>query len=258
MWCINRPKTDTILMLTFLLSYVLLNAGFVADSLGHPVLGKLIGNGSGLLAGALVSVAGVSKVIDWRRKEEWYTIREMTYKTIIYHISYIGLFASLAFLDLTEEEQEKLQGYDCNIRAGVKNPNKDAVGALIELSDFLSTLSEKYNATSGEGDWRNKAIQFWYYHDLITWRLGDIRNILIPRVLVSSSNTDVCEALVSFDNALVAYQDKILFMKDNWEKRLKDYPGDLKYSRPAHPNEFTNLIYIGATAYEYILEDLNL
>lgn len=121
------------------------------------------------------------------KKEQWRTVRLMTYKQIVYHLCNIVMSLSNENVSLISESDSKL----ATIVDGFTHINKDivagAVKAYQDLSGELrSTLEDKNKELEGlenEEQWNVVYQLLSNMYDDISRPLDLIRLVLIPRVL---------------------------------------------------------------------------
>ena len=191
------------------------------DSDWPPNVGDLLNKATYLSISLLVGAGVVNRLLEGARKEQWDEIRMMTYKSILYHICNITALTSLNLAEIEKTEPKLFQflrNEEAIIGKDTGSPSKDIGASIILLSQLLTLAIQKRNKELDSGDpWRIDVDLMRRYYELVLWRLDNIRDILIPRVLMLSNNKKLCDALIRFDWTQTRYDEEMRFRIRMWD-----------------------------------------
>jgi len=226
------------------------------DSDWPPNVGDLLNKATYLSISLLVGAGVVNRLLEGARKEQWDEIRMMTYKSILYHICNITALTSLNLAEIEKTEPKLFQflrNEEAIIGKDTGSPSKDIGASIILLSQLLTLAIQKRNKELDSGEpWRIDVDLMRRYYELVLWRLDNIRDILIPRVLMLSNNKKLCDALIRFDWTQTRYDEEMRFRIRMW-----DANNAFDKETVRHPEILALLVEAAGYVYMHIYEDFD-
>jgi hypothetical protein len=186
------------------------------------------------LAASILSIWVTLEVIETalkvEREERNSTMKKITLKSLLHHIVAIIYKSPLAVASGISDIDSKLLNESAEkIRLGGSEQKKEVADAMVKLiylvdqaqehrkkslSDLRKQASNDDKLNAGE---RDAFLISEYYQD-IAWRIKNIREILIPRIL-GLVDEELDEALLNFERICDRYNEDMLL-----QARFKDYP----------------------------------
>jgi hypothetical protein len=160
--------------------------GFLVDPQGF--LGNLLSEVTGIFIGIVVALLVVDRYTALHQENQWARVRNLTYRAIAAHLCDL---AAEVFIYFPVHDNRPMR----SISEGRDKPSPDAITGMAKLVSQLRQLPEAVNKNQSMSD---LAVEFY---EAIRWDLDQIRDVLTPRVVQSSNDQAVIDALVEFDNA---------------------------------------------------------
>ncbi len=164
-----------------------------------------------ILAEAAISIPITLILIEWvikrDREKQWEKVKSLTYKTILFNISYVAYKLPMEipfYLDGSKEFRNIIEKGVLN----VPDPQKEVSYAILEFAEIVRTIQNRLLKENreqlGDDKWYDNMYLYsemiLKYNQETDWLLADIRLILIPRVLQLSDDQEVNSALLDFEN----------------------------------------------------------
>ena len=159
--------------------------GFIMDIRGFSgnILAEVAGSGIAILIGLLV----IDKFVEYRREQQWAKARRLTYEALSSHICDI---ASDVYMYFPIKDHRSMG----TILEGRNTPSQST---HFGFEDLLQQLKKLPASISGEKSTSDVAVEFY---EAVIWDLDQIQNVLTPRIIQSSNDQELIDALVEFDN----------------------------------------------------------
>jgi len=176
----------------FIVSCIIL--GIIASLIGSSIdakayWGNLSAEITSIAISVLIAFLIISRFTRYQREKQWKRVRRMTYQAITAHLCDIlnDLFACFPL-------------YDFAIRARIMDgrnyPTVECVDAMTDLIAQLQKFSCSYDGEEHLSDLATK------YYNEIRWDVDQMRNVITPRVIQSSDDQELIDALVEFDSVV--------------------------------------------------------
>jgi hypothetical protein len=194
--------------LAIVLVALTLVTGIIGFILTDPeaFLGNTLAEATGLFVGILVTLLIVDKYLERQREKQWLRVREVTYEAIVTHLR--DLLSNVVFY-LSED-------VDLLIPLARDGEQSSKVIAVIEV------LKSQLEFFGGDKPTFSEA-----FYDAVKWDLDHIRDVLTPRVIQSSNDQHVIDALVEFDQASSEVHNVVV--KQKKVSREDVYPSIVKF-----------------------------
>lgn len=173
-------------MVLFSFVAVFILFGFVIDKEGFP--GNFLAGLAGNLIAILVGLLLIDRYLEYRRKQKWAKVRNLTLGAIAAHLCDIASNLYIYF-------PIRNDGSMATILKGRNWPNHTTPAGFENLLEELRSLP---NSVSKEKSTSDIAVEFYKE---VTWDLDQIQSVLTPRVIQSSGDQTLIDALVEFDDA---------------------------------------------------------
>jgi hypothetical protein len=172
--------------------------GLAVNTMGF--LENLLSETVGIFVSIIVALLIVDKYTEHQKEQQWARVRNLTYQALAAHLC-----------DLTTETFIYFPVGDHRpmtpIIEGRDHPNPATVPAI---GDLISQLRKLPSAVSAERSTSDLSVEFY---DVIKWDLDQIRDVLTPRVVQSSSDQQIIDALIEFDDARRKLHNAIIVHK---------------------------------------------
>jgi hypothetical protein len=182
----SDPFGRWLLILLILIVTVCILFGFVIDSRGFSgnLLAELAGNGIAILVGFLL----IDRFLEHRREQQWAKVRNFTLGAIAAHLCDIAS-CTMMYFPFRDHSSIGI------ILEGRNTPNSTTVTGFEHLLEQLRTCSSRDVGNKSISD---VAVEFY---EAVTWDLDQIQTVLTPRVVQSSTDQELIDALIEFDDA---------------------------------------------------------
>lgn len=180
----NRFGIGLVILLVLIVAISML-IGFVIDVEGFSgnLLAEIAGNGIAILAGLLL----IDRLLEYRRERQWVKVRNLTLQAIGAHLCDI---ASYVYIYFHVREYGSMQV----ILQGRDSPRSVAMRGFESL---LKHLRAGPRGDIGDRSISDVAVEFY---EAVAWDLDQIQTVLTPRVVQSSGDQNLIDALVEFDD----------------------------------------------------------
>jgi hypothetical protein len=182
-------------ILCVLLVLIIIVTGLTIDFKGY--LGNILAEIAGLIISILVALLLVDRFTEIQRKKRWQKVRNLTHRSISHHLSNI-------LLELFNHFPLPDHSVANTILICRDQPDTKPTEAVNNLIKQINTLQQQGKTTS--------EIIIEYFNST-KWDISQIRHDLIPRVIQSSDNQDLIDALVAFDDIVQDLQNAIILHK---------------------------------------------
>jgi hypothetical protein len=165
----------------------------VVSAIGLAVNAKgffenLLSEGAGIFVGIIVALLIVDKYTEHQKEQQWARVRDLTYQALAAHLCGLTTDALIRFPIGDHRPMTP-------IVVGRDHPNPATVPAI---GDLLSQLRKLPSAVSAEKSTSDLSVEFY---EMVKWDLDQIRDVLTPRVVQSSNDQQIIDALIEFDDA---------------------------------------------------------
>ncbi|MCX7785144.1 MAG: hypothetical protein N2201_02805 [candidate division WOR-3 bacterium] len=195
-------KNSLFILVLIVLALVFIIIGFSLNVKDYAI--NILAEMAGLFIGVIVAVLLVDRLTENQRKRRWARVRELTHRTISHHLSNIilELFNHLP-LSRCPEILAILENRD--------QPNLKVIDALNNITEQIKNLLQD-----------NKILMqpVIDYYNTIKWDVNQIRLDLIPRVMQSSDDQDLINALVEFDDKIQDIQTAMITHKHHIDSNI--------------------------------------
>lgn len=158
----------TFIFIFISLSLILIIVGFIYDTKEYTI--NILAEITGLFLGIIAAILLVDRFTENQRKKRWTRVRILSHRTIANHLSNILL---------------ELHNYFPQLNQPVNEPQLDRL--IPQLQQAF--LNHQITAES-----------IREYFNSIKWDISQIRLDLMPRVMQSSDNQELIDALIEFDD----------------------------------------------------------
>lgn len=188
-------KNIILISISLVLALIFIVIGFLFDVKDYSI--NILAELAGLFIGIIVAILLVDRLTENQRKKRWARVRELTHRTIAHHLSNI-------ILELFNHFPLPDQQIVATI---VKNRDKPSS----QIINTLNIIIEQIKHLLQENKISNlSAID---YYNAIKWDVSQIRLDLIPRVMQSSEDQNLIDALVEFDDTTQDVQTAVVTQK---------------------------------------------
>jgi hypothetical protein len=160
--------------------------GFSMD--GKGFLGNLLSETAGIFASIIIALLIVDRYTEYQKQQQWARVRNLTYTAIVAHLCDL---TTEMFIYFPVKDHRPMTP----IIEGRDRPNPATITAMTNLASQLRRLP---NVVSTEKSTSDLTVEFY---EAVKWDLDQIRDVLTPRVVQSSADQEIINALVEFDNA---------------------------------------------------------
>jgi hypothetical protein len=175
--------------------------GLWLDATGFAV--NVVAGVVGVFIGFVVGVGILNRYVEAQRAQQWAKVRKLSYTSISNHLYDIaqeaGIHCGVQFPQDVNLSSIRSSGRD--------HPNLAVAQAMLELCSKMQGLP---GATSTDNTFSDIAVEF--YQD-IQWNLDQISNVLLPRVVQSTTEQEVVDSLVEFDRARLDLHNAVFVHK---------------------------------------------
>ncbi|MFX0140274.1 MAG: hypothetical protein ACFFDN_41925 [Candidatus Hodarchaeota archaeon] len=163
-------------------------------------MGNLLAETAGILISIIVALLIVDRYVEQQKEQQWAKVRKLTYEAIAAHLS-DAITDMFIYFPVKDHRPMTpiIEGWD--------HPNPATVTGMTNLSSQLSQLP---SAVSREKSTSDLAVE---YYEAVKWDFDQIRDVLTPRVVQSSNDQTLINALVEFDNARLKLNNAIIAHK---------------------------------------------
>lgn len=154
---------------------------------GKDFADNLLADFAGIAIAILVGFFLVDRLAEHRREQQWAKVRNITLGAIAAHLCDV---ASNLYIYFPIRDHRSMGA----ILIGRKIPNYETTRGFENLLEQLRSLP---NNISKEKSTSDVAIEFY---QAVTWDLDQIQSVLTPRVIQSSTDQALIDALIEFDN----------------------------------------------------------
>jgi len=183
------------IILCALLALIIIVTGLTIDFKGY--LGNILAEIAGLIFSILVALLLIDRFSEIQRKKRWHKVRDLTHRSISHHLSNI-LLELFNHFPLSDHSSANA------ILVCRNQPDAKPIEAVNNLIMQIKTLQQQGKI--------NSEIMIEYFNSA-KWDISQIRHDLIPRVIQSSDNQDLIDALVAFDDIVQDLQNTIIVHK---------------------------------------------
>lgn len=160
--------------------------GFLID--GHRFLISLLTVLASLSGSIVAALVILNKYAEHRKRQQWARVRRVTFEAIAGHLCDL---ASQVFIYLPVSDHRPMTP----IIEGRDHPNPSTPQAM---SALIMQLRQLPNSVSKEKSTSDLSVEFY---EEVKWDLDQIRDVLTPRVMMTSDDQPFIDALVDFDSA---------------------------------------------------------
>lgn len=177
---------------------VSLVVGFIMDP--RDFLGNFLAEIAGIAIAILIGFLFVDKFVEHCKKLEWAKVRNLTLRAITAHLCDI---ASNFYIYFPIHDHRSmgviLEGRDC--------PSQNTIKGFKTLLNQLKSIKD-----SGDPEKSTSDISIEFYN-AVKWDIDQIQSILTPRVIQSSGEQPLIDALIAFDDAHRELRNSIIAHK---------------------------------------------
>ncbi|MEO0091578.1 MAG: hypothetical protein ABIK61_02555 [candidate division WOR-3 bacterium] len=188
-------KNIILISISLILALIFIVSGFLFSSKDYAI--NILAELAGLFISIIVAILLVDRLTENQRRKRWARVRELTHRTIAHHLNNIILELFNHF---------PLPDYRAitTIVKSCDQPNPKIIDVLNTTIRWIKDLLERNKIpTSSAAD----------YYNAIKWDVNQIRFDLIPRVMQSSDNQNLIDALVEFDDTMQDIQTAVVMQK---------------------------------------------
>lgn len=160
--------------------------GLFIDAKGF--LGNLLSETAGIFASIIIALLIVDRYAEHQKEQQWAKVRNLTYAAIVNHLCDLAVEMVVYFPIKDHQPMTP-------IIEGRDRPNPATINAMANLASLLRQLP---SAVSNEKSASDLAVEFY---EAVKWDLEQIQDVLTPRIVQSSADQQIINALVEFDNA---------------------------------------------------------
>ena len=163
-------------------------------------LENLLSEAAGIFVSIIVALLIVDKYTEHQKEQQWARVRNLTYQALAAHLCDL---TTEAFIYFPVSDHRPMTP----IIEGRDHPNPATAPAI---GDLLSQLRKLPSAVSAEKSTSDLSVEFY---DVTKWDLDQIRDVLTPRVVQSSNDQQIIDALIEFDDARRKLHNAIIVHK---------------------------------------------
>lgn len=178
------------------LALVLIISGFFYDTKGF--VSNILAEITGLFLGIVVAILLVDRITENQRKKKWERVRQISHRTIAHHLNNIVLELFNHF-PLTKNNSIITPLNNTDLSDNYQKPNLDNVIQQIKKLIELKQIQAESVRT---------------YFNAIKWDIAQIRSDLMPRIIQSSDNQELIDALTEFDDLMQDLQSMLIIRRE--------------------------------------------
>jgi hypothetical protein len=186
------------ILICIILALIISIIGFSIDFKGY--LGNILAEIAGLLISVLVALLIVDRYTEYQRKKRWERVRKLTHQALASHLC--DLITEL-FVYFPIEDNRLMK----TIIESRSHPTPETINAIIDLTNQLRKIPATLSKGKSTSD---VAVE---YYNAVRLDINQIRHELIPRVIQSSDDQDLIDALIDFDDTVQELQNAIILHK---------------------------------------------
>lgn len=183
------------------IAIIIIVTGFIIDSKGY--LSNILAELTGLIIGVLVALLLVDRLTEYQRAKRWEKVRKLTHQAIASHLTELMIEVFTYFPIQNQHIMSALI-------AGRIKPNSDMINAITDSINKLREIPSQEKSNS------DTAVECY---NTIKWNINQIRHELITRVLQSSDDQELIDALFEFDEIAQELQNAVII-----HRKIKTYP----------------------------------
>jgi len=195
LWNKFSDKYLWLIILAILLIVFFVIAGFSIDQTGFA--GNILAEGTGILISIFVALFVVDKYVAKHEKQQWSKVCNITYSALAYGIGKI--FAGALYSFESEYGDKEIRMLNNVLNPG--NETIDAMGAIISIMQETEGSVLGGNARDVEARAKTFYDNLNKFQILIQPEVNQIRNVLIPRLLLFSKDQSFINSMIVLDQA---------------------------------------------------------
>ncbi len=185
----------TFILLLTTLALLLIISGFFYDTQGF--VSNILAEITGLFLGIVVAILLVDRITENQRKKKWERVRQISHRTIAHHLNNIVLELFNHFA-LTKDNSIITPLNNTDLSDTYQKPNLNKVIQQIKKLMALEQIQpESVRA----------------YFNAIKWDIAQIRSDLMPRIIQSSDQQELIDALIEFDDLMQDLQSMLIIKR---------------------------------------------
>lgn len=180
------------LIFGIIIAVIIITIGLLIDFKGY--LGNILAEIAGLIISILVAFSLVDRFTEIQTKKRWGKVRKLTHRAIAHHLNSM-------LLELFNHFPIPNQNIINEILVCRDKPETKPIDVLTDLIEQINDLCKQGKI--------NIQITTEYFNT-IKLDISQIRHDLMPRVMQSSDNQDLINALVEFDDTIQDLQNALI------------------------------------------------
>ena len=172
--------------------------GFFIDA--KSFLENLLSETAGIFASIIIALLIVDRYTEHKKEQQWTKVRDLTYAALTAHLC--DLVTEMFIYFPVDDHRPMMR-----IIEGRDQPNPATIPAMADLASQLRHLP---SAVSKEKSTSDLTVEFY---EAVKWDLDQVQDVLIPRVMQSSADQEIINALVEFDSARGELHNAIIVHK---------------------------------------------
>jgi hypothetical protein len=195
------PFEKWLVIISFILFVIFNTMGFLIDE--RIFVGHFLAELAGIWFGILVAML----IVDRFKDQQWAKVRNLTYGAIAAHICDLAIYTYDYFPMLWDVEMMMRDNGRRSILErvidGRDHPNSDTIDAMGELADLLEepSILEWVDEENPMADRKTIADIATDYYEGIEWEIDQIIDVLTPRVINSSNDQKIINAITELDKS---------------------------------------------------------
>jgi hypothetical protein len=173
-------------------------SGFLIDARGF--LGNILAGIAGIFASIIIALLFVENYSKYLRQGQWARVRNLTYQAIAAHLCDL---TTDIFMYFPVRDHRHMT----TIIDGRNHPNPATFDAMASLISQLRSLSSSETPEKSTSD-----ISVEFYEE-VKWDFDQIRDVLTPRVVQSSDDQQLIDALMRLDQTRRNLHNAIIMHK---------------------------------------------
>jgi hypothetical protein len=193
----------SLIPISFVIALLAILGGLKIDASGFA--GNLLAETAGIFISIILALVIVDRYVEYQKWEQWSKVRNITYMALAYNLCKI--FGSAVFSFESEHGEDELKLVNQVIKPGD------------ETLEAMNVILSRVRGIEGEvlegngNDAEHKAETFYEslrrFDELIQPEVSQVRNILIPRLLLYSKDQKMIDLLVAFDQLTHSGHDTV-------------------------------------------------
>ncbi len=188
-------KNIILISISLILALIFIVSGFLFSTKDYAI--NILAELAGLFIGIIIVILLVDRLTEHQRRKRWAQVSESTHRTIGHHLNNIvlELFNHFSLCD------------HYAIAAIIKNRDQSSIQMVNALNNIIAQIKDLLQEN------KISNLSATDYYNAIKWDVNQIRFDLIPRVMQSSDNQNLIDALVEFDDTMQDIQTAVVMQK---------------------------------------------